>query len=335
LGCPGFARLTRWLSGYRPEVSFAPALHAPRALLPGSRLVVVAPSSPFEQEPFAAGLALLRARYEVICRTDVIARDGFLAGDDARRLTELQDAIKDDSVDAIVAARGGYGATRLIDRLDLSALGRRPKLLVGFSDITALHALWARAGVRSVHGVMVASLGVASLGAQGALAAEQLCAVLEGHVPEPCVGLTDWTEGRVRGAVEGVLLGGNLTVLTALIGTPYFPSLAGAVLFLEDVGERPYRVDRMLTTWRQAGVLRGVAGVVLGAFTNCDPGPDGRTVEDVLRMNLSALGVPVVSGLRAGHVDDNQPLPFGAPVELDVTADVGRLTFLGGACELG
>lgn len=310
------------------------ALRAPRALVPGSRLAVVAPSSPFEQEPFAAGLALLRARYEVVCRTDVIARDGFLAGDDARRLTELQDAIDDDSVHAIVAARGGYGATRLIDRLDLSALARRPKLLVGFSDITALHALWARAGVRSVHGAMVASLGVASLGKQGENAAQELCDVLEGRVPEPSVGLTAWAEGRGRCPVKGVLLGGNLTVLTALIGTPYFPSLAGAVLFLEDVGERPYRVDRMLTTWRQAGVLRDVAGVVLGAFTNCEPGPDGRTVEDVLRMNLSALGVPVASGLRAGHIDDNQPLPFGAPVELDVTAGVGRLTFLGGGCEL-
>lgn len=306
------------------------ALRAPRALVPGGRLVVVAPSSPFEQEPFAAGLALLRDRYDVVCRSDVVARDGFLAGDDARRLTELQDAINDDLADAIVAARGGYGATRLIDRLDLSALTRRPKLLVGFSDITALHALWARAGVRSVHGPMVASMGT-----QGALAAEQLCAMLEGRVPEPSVGLTPWVEGRARCPVRGVLLGGNLTVLTALIGTPYFPSLAGAVLFLEDVGERPYRVDRMLTTWRQAGALAGIAGVVLGAFTHCDAGADGRTVDEVLRINLSALGVPVASGLRAGHVDDNQPLPLGAPVELDVTADEGRLTFLGGACELG
>lgn len=310
-------------------MSSALPLRAPRALVSGSRLVVVAPSSPFEQEPFAAGLALLRARYDVIHRTDLVARDGFLAGDDARRLTELQDAINDDSVDAIVAARGGYGATRLIDRLDLSALSRRAKLLVGFSDVTALHALWAGAGVRSVHGPMVASLGT-----QGALAAEQLCAVLEGQVPEPCLGLTVWSEGHARGPVKGVLLGGNLTVLTALIGTPYFPSLAGAVVFLEDVGERPYRVDRMLTTWRQAGALRAVAGVVLGAFTQCEPGPDGCTVEEVLRTNLSALGVPVASGLRAGHIDDNQPLPLGAPVELDVTGGVGRLIFLGGGCEL-
>ena len=119
------------------------------------------------------------------------------------------------------------------------------------------------------------------------------------------------------------MLGGNLAVLTALIGTPHFPPLTDAVLFLEDIGERPYRVDRMLTTWRSAGAFKGVRGVVLGAFTQSDPGSDGVSVEEVLCERLGDLGVPVARGLPAGHLDDNSELPFGARVSLDASA--GRL----------
>ncbi len=291
-------------------------------------MIAVAPSSPFDVAAFEQGLSLLRERYRVEHRSDLTARAGFLAGDDDRRLGELQAAIDDDSVNAIVAARGGYGATRLLDRLDLRALSRQPKLLVGFSDVTALHALWARAGVRSIHGPMIATLGK-----RGRAAAERLCAVMEGSVPPAMDGLRIEVPGRVR----GILLGGNLTVLSALIGTPFMPSFASAVLFLEDIGERPYRVDRMLTTWHQAGAFAGVAGVVLGAFTDCDPAADGVRVGDVLRAQLSRLGVPVLSGLAAGHIDDNHPLPFGALVDVDATDagpdSAGVITFVGGACE--
>jgi muramoyltetrapeptide carboxypeptidase len=307
-------------------------LRAPRALEAGSRVIAVAASSPFDGAAFEQGLALLRERYRVEHRTDLTARAGFLAGDDERRLAELQAAINDDGVAAIMAARGGYGATRLLDRLDLSALQRHPKLLVGFSDVTALHALWARAGVRSVHGPMIATLGK---GPRGPVAADALCAILEGGVPTAMTGLRCDVPGRAR----GVLLGGNLAVLTALIGTPFLPSFASAILFLEDIGERPYRVDRMLTTWHQAGAFAGVAGVVLGAFTDCDPAADGVRVEAVLHAQLARLGVPVVSGLAAGHIDDNHPLPFGAVVEIDATGDAagptggGVITFVGGACE--
>lgn len=302
-------------------MGYEAGLRAGHALERGSRVVVVAPSSPFDVALFEQGLAFLRRRYRVEHRADLVARTGFLAGDDERRLQELQAAIDDPTVDAIIAARGGYGATRLLDRLDRRRLHDRPKLLVGFSDLTALHALWARAGVRSIHGPMVATLG--KLGAD---AVESLCRILEGQVPAPFVSLERVAEGRA----QGVLLGGNLTVLTALVGTPFMPSFNNAILFLEDIGERPYRVDRMLTTWRQAGAFAGVVGVVLGSFTDCEPGPDGVRVQDVLQQHLTALNVPVLAGLPAGHIDDNRPLPFGAPVELDATA--GSLTFLGGAC---
>lgn len=306
---------------YRRRVEANIVRRSPFALRPGSRVVAIAPSSPFDVAAFDVGLSLLRERYHVDHRADLTARAGFLAGDDDRRLQELQDAIDDDSVEAIIAARGGYGAARLLDRLDLSALARRPKPIVGFSDITALHALWANAGVASIHGPMIATLGKPGTDAPRALSA--MTELLEGRMPQPLEGL-----GCVRsGSTIGFLKGGNLSVLTALIGTPFMPILLGSVLFLEDIGERPYRVDRMLTTWRQAHMFDLVSGVVLGAFTDCDPGPDGVTVEDVLRSHLGSLKIPVLSGLRAGHIDDNMPLPFGATVEVD--ADAGTLKFWG------
>lgn len=298
------------------------ALRAPRALQAGSRVVAIAPSSPFDATAFEQGLAYLRERYRVDHRADVLARDGYLAGDDQRRLDELQAALDDASVEAIIAARGGYGATRLLDRLDLRPLLAHPKVLVGFSDITALHALWARVGLRSIHGPMVATLGKGD-----AAGVHPLCALLEGHVPQALEGLACVNAGTTR----GVLLGGNLTVLTALIGTPHMPSFDGAVLFIEDVTERPYRIDRMLTTWQQSGALRGVRGLAFGAFTACEPGLDGVTVERVLQDFARTLKVPTVMNVPAGHVDDNRPLPLGALVELDGSR--GVLKFLGGACQ--
>lgn len=278
---------------------------------------VVAPASPFGADDFHRGVERLRARYRVTFREDVFAREGFLAGDDARRLAELGEALADPSVDAIVAARGGYGATRLLSRLDPAKVRAAKKLLVGFSDLTALHALWARAGLRSIHGPMVCALGRAD-----PPLVDRWIGIAEGRAIEPLEGLRPLSGG----SCEGPLLGGNLAVLAALAGTPHTPPLDGAILFLEDVGEAPYRVDRMLTTLRDAGWLARVRAVALGTFSGCDPRDDGRTVDDVLRDRLGDLGIPVLTGIGAGHVPDNLELPFGARAHLD--ADRGTLTFL-------
>jgi muramoyltetrapeptide carboxypeptidase len=292
------------------------ALRMPSPLAPGRRIQAIAPSGPFDPDAFSRGLARLRARYDVRHAPDVLDRAGFLAGSDERRLAELLRAIEDDAVHAIVAARGGYGATRILDRVPPDLVARHPKLLVGFSDVTALHAVWARAGVRSLHASMVAFLGDTP-----EARFERWVRAVEGAPPAPLVGLAAIAPGRARGP----LLGGNLAVLTSLFGTPHALPLDGAVLFLEDTDERPYRVDRMLTTWRQAGALSRVAGIALGAFTRCDPGTDGVRVEAVLRERLRDLGVPVVEGVPAGHVDDNLELSLGATVVLD--ADAGTLAF--------
>jgi len=296
------------------------ALHAPKKLGPGSRIAIVAPSSPFPKEDFEKGVARLRERYEVRFEDGLFDETGYLAGGDERRVKELMAAIEDPSVEGIVAARGGYGATRLLSELDPQVVADNPKALIGFSNITALHALWARAGLRSLHAHMVAALGRGS----EALVPRWIAAA-EGEAPPKVSGLETIRRGRASGPV----LGGNLAVLTALLGTPYFPPLARAILFIEDVGERPFRVDRMLTTLNQAGWLSKLAGVAVGRFTECEPGADGRTIDDVLAERLGRLRIPVVRGVPSGHSEDNLELPLGAPATLD--ADAGELTFHEGA----
>jgi len=285
---------------------------------PGERIAVIAPAGPFDVDAFGRGVERLRRHYDVVVDDAVTAREGFLAGSDARRLGELRAALADSDVRALVAVRGGYGSTRLLPQLPVDEVARAGKLLVGFSDITALHALWARAGIGSLHGPMVAALG---RGDDTQL--ERFRDAVAGRPPQ--------TQTQLRtlhgGAAAGPLHGGNLAVLCALLGTPYMPPLDGAVLFLEDVGERPYRIDRMLTSLIHSGALSKVAAVALGHFTDCNASADADhpSAEDVLRERLAELHVPVVAGLPAGHVDDNLPLPLGRIVELD--ADAGQLHF--------
>lgn len=293
------------------------SLVAPPALRPGDGLAVVAPSGSFDLAAFERGVARLKQRYRVIFRADISDKKGYFAGDDDRRLRELREALQDKEIKAIVAARGGYGSTRLLERLDTSLIAESKKLLVGFSDITALHAAWARAGIRSLHGPMVTALG----DCQERLWQRWVAAV-EGAVPQPVTGLTAIAAGSARGP----LTGGNLSILTALLGTPFEPPLDGRVLFLEDVGERFYRIDRMLTTWLQSGRFEKLAAVALGAFEKVDTGPEGVTLESVLKDRLAALGIPVVSGVPSGHIRDNLELPFGAEVSVD--AGAGTLEFL-------
>lgn len=274
---------------------------------------VVAPGSPFEPAPFEAGLRVLRDRLGLVprLRDDIGARAGYLAGDDARRLEEWREAVADAEARAIFCARGGYGVLRLLQAIDPAPLLLRPKLLVGFSDVTALHALLNRAGLATVHGPVVTQLGRAPDDA-----VEHLAALLGGRAPRPgawaapapgagLVGAATLTPGRA----SGPLLGGSLTLLAHLCGTPFLPPLEGAILALEDVAERPYRLDRYLTQLRLSGALEGLAGVALGQLTGCDDG-DGSAAE-VVRGLVRALGVPAVEGFAFGHEDRNLALPLG------------------------
>lgn len=290
----------------------------PPPLRRGDAVRVIAPSSPFDPDAFARGLEVLSGRLGLRPRTraDLTARRAYLAGDDARRLDEWREAVADPDARAIFCARGGYGAMRLLPSIDPVALAARPKLLVGFSDITALHAVLNRAGLASVHGPVVTQLGRAP---EDALL--HLEALLSGtaprpdawSVPAPGAGLV--ASRTIRpGRATGPLLGGTLAILSHLQGTPFAPPLEGAILFLEDVGEKPYQIDRYLTHLRLAGALDGIAGLAVGQLERCDEG--GVLAADVVRETALALGVPAVEGLPAGHQDANFALPLGARATL-------------------
>lgn len=295
----------------------------PRRLAPGDRVAVVAPAGPLDREAMDAGLRILGERYRVSWDPALLSRVRYLAGDDARRGNELAAALADPAVQGVVAARGGYGAMRILPRVWPRVDGGPPspgpaKPLVGFSDITALHAALQAAGRVSVHGPVVTQLGT-----QPAAVVERFFALLEDATapPAPIQGTP-----VVGGVAEGPLLGGNLSLLTRLLGTPWLPDLDGAVLLLEDVGEQPYRIDRMWTHLRLAGVLDRVAGLALGDFTDCETSGAEFTLRDVLWSLVAETGLPCVGGLPVGHGAVNVPVALGTRVRLDGGA--GALSFL-------
>lgn len=263
-------------------------------------------------------------------------REGYLAGGDAARAADLNAMFADDEVDAIWCVRGGYGASRILPALDYALMQRKPKALIGYSDITALHmAIHRHAGLVTFHGpVAFRAFTSYSLGElKRVLWTGETPVRLGGPPPfDRTEGRVDW-ENRVAtlvpGRARGRLLGGNLCLMSHLCGTPYFPDLRGAILFLEDVEEAYYRIDRMLTQLWLSGALAGVAGVAFGKFTHCDSSAfflQNRPLEDILAERCRALGVPAVSGIMVGHIEDQTTLPVGCLAELD--ADAGTLTLL-------
>lgn len=289
----------------------SPALVKPWALRAGGVIGIAAPASAVDPEKLAAGEERLRkAGFAVVRRGDVLARHRYLAGDDARRAGELMALVADPQVEAILCARGGYGSPRILGRLDAAAVRAARKPLVGFSDITAL-LLWQRraAGLVGFHGPM--------LDRGGDLRDDELdalVAALTGAGPARTV----WRGAEGGGAVaEGRLVGGSLTMLAASLGTPWEVDTRGAVLLVEDVGERPYRIDRLLAQLRAAGKLARVAALGLGRFEQCDEPNGAVTAAEVLRETVDALGVPWVAGLPFGHGAPNLVWPLGARARVD------------------
>ncbi|HKY40610.1 MAG TPA: LD-carboxypeptidase [Polyangiaceae bacterium] len=291
-----------------------PSLVIPPPLQPGATVRVIAPASPFDRTLALCGIAFLGERYRVEFDWGMFERDGFLAGPDPRRRHELARAIAAPRVAAVIAARGGYGVTRIASDLDFSPLRQRPKWLVGFSDVTALHVEASSVGVASMHAHHAAGLGRGDAHAR----ARWLAALEDPLAPRELRGAS-----LIRGKARGPLVGGNLTVLFTCAVTRRLRLPAGAILALEDVTESSYRIDRMLSALRLGGHLRGIAGVACGNFNDCAPGVHDVPVEAVLARELGALGVPVVTGLPFGHELPNQPLLLGVEAELD--ADAGRL----------
>ncbi|MFZ0499031.1 MAG: LD-carboxypeptidase [Steroidobacteraceae bacterium] len=290
--------------------------HAFPALRPGDPVVAVAPAGCFDRASFEAGLEVISHRYRVHYDPGLLTRQRYLAGSDERRLAELAAALADTGAGAIFCVRGGYGLMRLLPKLEGIALA--PKPVIGFSDITALHQTLQRQRLVSIHGPVLTQLPRLDASTHA-----RLFELLESTAP---VAELAGQETYVDGTAEGPLLGGNLSVLTRLLGTPFLAPLEGAILLLEDVGERPYRLDRMWTHLALAGVFRRVRGIVLGDFTGCEEKAADFSSADVLRELAAATGLPCAAGFPIGHGAQNQPVPLGVRVRLD--AGSRRLTFL-------
>lgn len=287
----------------------------PPPVLPGGTVGVVAPGGAVNADALERGVAALAALgFEVRVGEHVLARERYFAGAAETRFADLLAMLDDPEVGAIVCARGGYGTAHLLSRLDPERVAARPKLVVGYSDVSPLLGwIVERCGVVAMHGPMVATDFAKGLTGR---AAERFTALLAAPT-------TTWREPAAEviapGSATGRLVGGCLSSLAALLGTPYAVETAGAILFLEDVAERPYRVDRMLTHLRLAGKLESIAGVVLGSFANCD-GDGDDVVREVFRAFFADAPYPVVAGFPAGHLSENLPLALGLPVRVDADA---------------
>ena len=287
----------------------------PRRLQPGDRIALVAPASPVKSEDLERGADELRALgFEPVYDDRVLARHGYVAGLPALRASALADAWRDPAIRGIVAVRGGYGSQQLLPLLDPRWLTADPKVFVGYSDLTALLTWQVAHGMVAFHGPMAE--GRLAQGHAGYDRASFLAAVSQPVAMGTLspAGLEVFRPGEAA----GVLVGGTLSQLASLLGTPFacLPS-EPSVLFLEDVGERPYRIDRLVTHLHQAGMFRHVTGVVLGTFPGCDEGGGGPTARAVLRDMFAQFPGPVVFGFPSGHtVGATLTLPFGVSARL-------------------
>jgi muramoyltetrapeptide carboxypeptidase len=309
----------------------------PKRLQPGDTLMIVAPAGPVEHKDFDLGLQRIRNRgYRVKMRDDMFAVEGYLAGTDDRRAEELTEAFLDPEVDAVITARGGYGVMRILDRLDYEKIREHPKALFGFSDITALHAaLNRRAGIVSFHGPGPAS-GLGKEKPPTDFTVKYLLRALEDDgqerdytidVPESVAKVQAYGKGKAHGR----LTGGNLSLISALEGTPYAIDTKDAILLIEDVNEAPYRIDRMLRQLKLGGKLDEIKGAVLGHFTTEYVREDKLTddarydTQGVLRQYFENAGIPVLVNYPVGHHDQNCTLPLGGIVEVDADHKVLRV----------
>lgn len=310
-----------------------PPLLKPPRLVPGDTVGLIDPAS----------ATFLRQDVEIVTETlaamgfsakrgaHLMDRYGYLAGRDADRASDVNALFADRAVKAVLAVRGGWGSARLLPHLDFETIRRNPKVLLGYSDLTALlNAVHARTGLVTFHGPVGVSTWTAfsvEHARRVLVDGEALAMANPVEVKDTLVPVEDRVQTITPGVARGRLLGGNLTVLSALVGTPYLPDFQGAILFLEDVREQIYRIDRMLTQLALSGILARVRGVVIGKCTRCDPGEGygSLTLEEVFDDHIKPLGVPAWHGAMIGHIDRQFTLPLGVEAEIDAARGTIRL----------
>jgi muramoyltetrapeptide carboxypeptidase len=297
----------------------------PRALRPGDKVGLIAPASSFNRQGFESGCRRLREMgYEPVYSQDIFARDLYFAGSADRRLRELEDMLRREDIAAIIGIRGGYGSNYLLENLDFELFAAHPKIILGCSDLTSLlTAIMDRTGLVTFHGPMVAK-DIAegtfdSASWQNAFAGTNSWRISTADV-----------EVLRPGRARAQLYGGCLSLLAASLGTPYEMKTEGTILFLEDVAEKPYRIDRMLMQLLLAGKFNGVQGVIFGEMLECAQAPgQGYTLQEVVMRVLSKLDVPIVYGLKSGHVTGgNITLPLGVEAELSADSSGVELKIL-------
>ncbi|MCB0558319.1 MAG: LD-carboxypeptidase [Lewinellaceae bacterium] len=297
----------------------------PRRLQPGDTIGMITPGSYISDESLEKAVNnALKLGFKVKMGKHIRAQNGFNAGTDQQRLDDLHLMFSDDSVAGIWCARGGYGCSRLLPAIDYKLIAKKPKALIGYSDITALlNAIYQKTGLVGFHGPVGASELTEYTEAQFR------AVVMEGQAPYAIPLSTANQEKEEEayrtyairpGKAKGRLVGGNLSLLAALAGTEYLPEARGKLVFIEDVGEKPYRIDRMLTQLRQAWGLSGAAGIAMGVYADCQPkeGELSLSLEETIRDRTGSLGIPAIYGLSFGHIDNQCTLPVGIEAELDV-----------------
>lgn len=297
----------------------------PRAVPAEARVSLVAPAGPLAEEAVERAVARLRDwGWQPLLGRNSRGRRGYLSGTDDERLADLQEALDSELNDAIWCLRGGYGTMRLIERVDWRPLLRRPRPVIGFSDNTVLHLALRRLGIVSFHGPHPA---VEELPEFSSVLLRKLIteSAPMGMLPFPSA--HDRGDTIVAGLAEGPLVGGNLVLLAATAGTEWSLQAGGSLLFIEEVGEATYRIDRLLTQLRLSGALQGARGIIVGALSECpdEESSDTPSLAELLSDRLGDLGVPVASGFPFGHRPDNWTLPIGVRARLDATAGTVEL----------
>ena len=308
------------LLGSTSGLVFGAERNKANALRPGDTIAIVSPASPIQADDVQKAAKLLQSwGYHVV--QSPMQPYGYFASTDEQRAAMLNRYFKDDSVKAILCANGGYGSARILDKMDYQMIEKHPKLFIGFSDVTALHtALGEKSHLVTIHGPMGCTLNPA---VSSVYTLEQFAKGLSSRQP---LGKVPMPEGRtlhtvVPGKASGVLVGGNVSVIAAAVGTPYELQGKDAILVLEEVSEDAYRVDRMMQQLWQSGLLRRIRGIVYGDFINCKHDPGDFTTEEVLQYYAKLSGKPTITGLPVGHGADNLFMPLGVRVRIEGKPD--------------
>jgi len=281
----------------------------PSKLNPGDAVGVVSPGGPVNRSQLEADIHFLENKgFTVHVAPHVYDRQGYLAGNDGDRLWDLEEMFRNTEIKAVFCSRGGYGSMRLLDRIDYGLIRKNPKIVVGYSDITALlSGIFKKTGLITFHGPLVR--GLSSLPEN---TWQNLVRMISSQEPVSFASMAGYPLSG--GKTTGVLMGGNLSLICMLVGTPFMPSLSGCILFIEDRGEALYRLDRMLTHLALSGSLEGIRGLITGHFLDCG---DPAAIDDLIKERFEPMGIPIAAGFPLGHGPDNTTLPLGIPAELD------------------